>query len=176
MVETQSVSEALRSEILKLATDGDSKKDKALTAEVLMRIMRVAKTGRDLLMSLDLSPSNLANMLRRPRSQFPSLGPPLSGIGDDFEDDTIGPPYASSLPYVPSSPNENFGMTALREIIAATKNMNGSSPSKLVEALALAKEKGLDDVALELEKQLGVGKEKPKTDASKALESKESKS
>jgi hypothetical protein len=148
MSEIPPLAEALRAEILKLASDG------ALSEEVLLRIMRVAKTGRDLLMSLNASPSNLANMLRRPKSPFaiPVLGEDM-GMGD-LGDSVNGP-----MPFAPSPIAENFGMTALREIIAAMKNQNGgNSPSRLVEALAIAREKGLDDVAKELEMQLGVGK------------------
>jgi hypothetical protein len=147
------LAEALRAEILKLATDGDQKGDGALTAEVLLRIMRVAKTGRDLLVSLSANSSNLANMIRRPATPFafPMLG---GNVDEEGLGDPMNPVYA------PAPAAENFGMTALREMIAAAKNLNGgNSPSRLVEALAIAREKGLDDVARELEKQLGVGSE-----------------
>lgn len=160
--EKSPVAEALRAEILKLAKDGDTKKGGALTSEILMRILRVAKTGRSLLMSLDASPKNLANMVKRPRAGF--LSSP-GGIGDeDLEDDASeGQTYATVSPFATAPPMENFGMTAIREIIAAAKNFNGngSSPLKLVEALAVAREKGMGDVAKELEVQLGLGKAKP---------------
>jgi len=155
------LAEALRAELLKLAADGDPKSGGALTADVLMRIMRVAKTGRELLVSLNASPSSLAGMLRRPRGYAPLMGESLE------EDDLGGVQLAS--PFAPSPPAENFGMTAIRELVAAAKNMNGgTSPAKLVEAIAVAKEKGLDDVARELEQQLGIGNGKPV--APKALE------
>lgn len=146
MSEKPPLAEALRAEILKLASDGE------LSEDTLLRIMRVAKTGRDLLMSLSASPSSLANMLRRPKSPFaiPVLGDEIGGdLGDP-----VGP-----MPFAPSPAAENFGMVALREIVAAMKGQNGgNSPLRLVEALAVAREKGLDDVAKELERQLGVGK------------------
>lgn len=158
MAEKHPLTEALRAEILKLATDGDPQSDGALTESVLLRIMRVAKTGRELLVSLNASPSNLAAMLRRPSSPF---GIPV--LGQNAEDDGFGfvdTPIGSALPYVTSSPSENFGMTAMREIIAAAKNLNGggTSPAKLVEALVIAKENGLGDVVRHLEEQLGIGK------------------
>lgn len=157
MTEKQPLAEALRSEILKLATDGDPKSDGALTAAVLLRIMRVAKTGRELLVSLESSPKDLASMLRRPRSGL------IPMIGENLEDDGLGDGLAPNyLPFATSSPAENFGMTAMREIIAAVKGMNGgTSPARLVEAIAIAKEKGLHDVADRLEKQLDVGNGKP---------------
>jgi hypothetical protein len=148
MSEKPPLAEALRTEILRLASEGE------LTEEVLLRIMRVAKTGRDLLMSLSASPTNLANMVRRPRSPF---GIPV--LGDDMEMGGLGDSLNGPMPFAASSGAENFGMVAVREIIAAAKNLNGgNSPSRLVEALAIAREKGLDDVAKELEMQLGVGK------------------
>ena len=54
-----------RAEIKKLVVDGDSKSNNALTPEILMRIQRVAKTGRDLLVSLDAKPKNPAAMVKR---------------------------------------------------------------------------------------------------------------
>lgn len=156
----QPVAEALRAEILKLATDGDQKSEGALTAEILMRIMRVAKTGRDLLVSLSVSPSNLAGMIKRPNP----FG--MSYSGQETMDDSLGLVDVSMggaiMPYASSPQSENFGMTAIREIIAATKNLNGNgaSPAKLVEALVIARKEGLDDVVRELEMQLGVGKDK----------------
>lgn len=159
MSEKQPLVEALRAEILKLATEGE-KGSGALTVDVLLRIMRVAKTGRDLLVSLSASPANLAGMIKGPQNVFGgSFG--QSSMGDDsLGDSSMG--IGTAIPYAPSFPAENFGMTAIREIIAATKNLNGSaSPAKLVEALVIARENGLHDVAKELEAQLGIGKQAP---------------
>jgi hypothetical protein len=156
MSEKQPLAEALRAEILKLATEGE-KGNGTLTADVLLRIMRVAKTGRDLLVSLAASPANLAGMVKRPGFGFPYQGADMDG--DSLGDSSMGIPV---MPYASSSPSENFGMTAIREIIAATKNLNGNgtSPAKLVEALVIARENGLTDVVKELEAQLGIGKPK----------------
>jgi hypothetical protein len=164
VAEKQPVAEALRSELLKLAKDGDQKKEGALTPEVLMRIMRVAKTGRDVLVSLDASPSNLAGMVRRPNG--PAWYSPVAAYGDDMGDESSDGATGGGMlatPFSPSPPGENFGMTAIRELISAAKNLNGNgtSPAKLVEALAIAREKGLHDVAKDLESQLGMKKESP---------------
>lgn len=149
MVEKQSTAEVLREELMKLVREGDTKKEAALTPAVLLRIMRVAKTGRDLLVSLNVKDSNLAGMVRRPR-----FGGPLmeDDGGEEYETGLVG--MGQAIPLAPAMPNENFGMTAMREMIAIAKNFNGPSPAKLVEALAVAKENGLDDVAKQLEEQL----------------------
>lgn len=155
MADREPLAEALRAELLKLAADGDPKEGGALTAEILLRIMRVAKTGRELLVSLAAAPSSLAALVRRPKP-YSLFGGPAADY-DDPEDGAGG-----ALPYAVSPSSENFGMTAIREIIAAAKNLNGTtSPAKIVEAIALAREKGLDDVARDLEGQLGIGTKKP---------------
>ena len=170
------MSEALRSEILKLVNDGDSEKGKALTSTVLLRIMRVAQTGRQVLVSLEASPSNLSGMVRKKR-RFPVYQGSFDGEVGDTDDTSEGdalPAFAN--PLAPASATENFGMTAIREVIAAMKGMNGgTSPSKLVEALAIAREKGLDDVARDLEVQLGMNKATPAIPAADAGEKKEPK-
>lgn len=162
MAEKHPVTEALRAEIVKLATEGDKQKDGFLTPDILLKIMRVAKTGRDLLVCMDANPQNLANLVRRPASPFQGgfLGAaPASGSDDEMMANPDAP-IAAAMPFAPSPFSENFGMTAIREIISAARNWNGNgpTPARLVEALAIAKEKGLDDVARELETQLGIKK------------------
>jgi len=159
IIEKHPVAEALRTEILKLANEGDSKHKGALTGEVLMRIMRVAKTGHDLLVSLNINGAGLAGLVRRPR--MGGIYSPLGG--QEFADDGLGDSQSAG-PFAFSPPAENFGMTAIREIVAAAKNFGGgnaSSPAKLVEALAIAREKNMPDVAKELEAQLGLIKSTP---------------
>lgn len=159
MAEKHPLTEALRAEIVKLANEGDTKKDGALTADVLLKIVRVAKTGRELLVSMDANPSNLANLVQRPKS--PLFGGYV-GVAGGGDDDLMGPNEQAAAPvaFATAPMSENFGMTAIREIISAAKNLNGNgpTPARLVEALAIAKEKGLDDVARELEAQLGIPK------------------
>jgi hypothetical protein len=161
MAEKSALTEALRSEIEKLAKEGDTKKDGTLTPEVLARIARVAKTGRELLVALDASPSNLSQMVKRGNGQF--MGNSDSMADSDGAESGLSISSAQfAYPLAYSSPQENFGMVAIRELFAMAKNhLNGTTPAKLVEALAIAKEKGLTDVAAELEKQLGIGKDKP---------------
>jgi len=172
MTEKHPVSEALRAEILKLATDGDPGSDGALTAGVLLRIVRVAKTGRDLMVSLETSPSNLANMVGRPNLPgLPGLSlSPAALYGDDGDGSIQAGSFGMTYPYAQSAPSENFGMAAIREIIAAVKSHVESkntpaveyvSVVELVEALAVAKKEGLDDVARELESQLKAQKPAP---------------
>lgn len=160
MAEKHPLTEALRAEIVKLANEGDAKKDGMLTADVLLKIMRVAKTGRDLIVCMDANPSNLANLVQKPKSPY-SMGF-LGAAPSSSDEDGMGMEQSAAIatPFAPAPISENFGMTAIREIIAAAKNLNGNgpTPARLVEALAIAKEKGLDDVARELETQLGVQK------------------
>lgn len=154
------VAESLRTELLKLATDGDAQHKGALTAEVLARIMRVAKTGRDLLVSLNISGSNLSHMVRRPKGRMGYLA--TANFGGAGDDDMGDEGQNSGGPFAYSSPQENFGMTALRELIAgAQKHFMGAgkgSPKDLVEALLVARKEGLTDVVAELESQLGLKK------------------
>ncbi len=163
MAEIQTVPESLRAEIMKLAKDGDKDKEGALTQAVLLRIMRVAKTGRDLLASLDASPENLGALVKGGGApgQF-AVNTGSFDYGDSSSNTAVSPVAFGSS----SLPNENFGMTAIREIIAAAKDFrrqdSGDSPVKIVEAIALAKDKGLDSVVKELEAKLGInGKLEP---------------
>jgi hypothetical protein len=164
MAENHPVAEALRAEIIRLATEGDHG---ALTPELLRRIQRVAKTGHDLLVSMAASPTALSGLLKRP----PGLMANVAGVSpdDDVENNvSVAQSAASSvftsMPYAQASPVENFGMTALREIISGLRNLNGNgnsrSPKNLVEAIAVARERGLSDVADSLEAELGVARKK----------------
>lgn len=160
IIEKHPVAESLRTELLKLAQDGDPKHKGALTAEVLARIVRVAKTGRDLLVSLNISGSNLSHMVRRPKGGYLSMAT-AGGVDEDLDDMS----QSQGGPFAYSSPQENFGMTALRELIAgAQKHFGGAgkgSPKDLVEALLVARKEGLTDVVAELESQLGIKKAVP---------------
>lgn len=151
--------EALRTQIVEIVQKGD------LTAEVLAKVVRVAKYGRDLLISLDPKP-NLNAMHKRPggfgfnsQSAMGSSDLPDDLSVDSSNSGTFAVPIGA---YAPAPMPENFGMVAIRELVAMAKSLNGSSsPARLVEAIAIAKEKGLPDVVRELEMQLGIKKEKP---------------
>lgn len=158
--EKSPVQDALRSELARLVSEGDEK-TKELTPEVLLRIMRVAKTGRDLITSLSANPKDLASLVKKPRGFGPGLYGGLAGLDEDLDDGVGG--SSMPMPFASAAPAENFGMTVIRELMAAAKTFNGNGPSltQLVEALAVAREKGLDDVAKELETQLGMATAKP---------------
>ena len=149
--------EALRTQIVEIVQKGD------LTAEVLAKVVRVAKYGRDLLISLDPKP-NLNQMHKRPGGFVSNFQQGVMGSSDLPDDLSVDSSNSGTfaIPYAPAPMPENFGMVALRELISMAKNINGSSsPARLVEAIAIAKEKGLPDVVRELEMQLGIKKEKP---------------
>lgn len=161
--EKTEVSEAIRKEIIRIATEGSIGDDGALTPQVLSRIRQVAKTGRDVLVALQASPRNLAALIKR-RGRL-GLGVPMLGMeeGDDLDldgvdgDGDMGMNGIGGIGGVlaPSPMGENFGMVALRELIAGMKDAN-KSPDRLVEALATARREKLDDVARHIEAQLGM--------------------
>lgn len=163
--EKTAISEALRAEIIRLATEGSAEDDGALTPAVLSRLVQVAKTGRDVLVALQVSPTNLAALIRKRKR----MGP----WGGIYQDDLLGDDVAGEIDgegvmggvLAPSPMGENFGMVALRELIAGMKQAN-TSPDRLVEALATARREGLHDVAKKLEGQLGLteGAALPPTD------------
>lgn len=143
------LSEALRGELIRVLTEGSKNDDGVLTPLVLSRVERIARTGRDLLVAASASPQNLAAMVRRKRL-------PWGGYGLDLTSDDAFVDGSNDNVFAPSQPAENFGMTAIREMVAAVKNVN-NDPVKLVHALAVARREGLDDVARDLEAQLGAG-------------------
>ena len=152
--EKTAISEALRAEIIRLATEGSVDDDGALTPQVLSRLVQVAKTGRDVLVALNVSPTNLAALIKRRRMPWGGMGYDIPDelLGDDAGGDVLGQ-IGGVL--APSPVGENFGMVALRELIAGMKQVQ-QSPDRLVEALATARRYGLDDVAKKLEEQLGL--------------------
>lgn len=153
--EKTAISEALRAEIIRLATEGSAEDDGALTPGVLSRLVQVAKTGRDVLVALNVSPTNLAALIRKRRRMGPwgLVGDDL--VGDDLGGEVDGEGMLGGGVLAPSPLGENFGMLALRELIAGMKQAN-QSPDRLVEALATARREGLHDVAKKLEEQLGL--------------------
>lgn len=158
--EKTAISEALRAEIIRIATEGSIEDDGALTPQVLSRLGRVAKTGRDVLVAMAASPKNLAALIKRRRMPWGGMGLDIPDdlLGDDMDGDVndgVGIGQIGGGVLAPSPMGENFGMLALRELIAGMKEAN-KSPDRLVEALATARREGLDDVARKLEEQLGM--------------------
>jgi len=156
------ISLALKEEIIRLCTEGDPKHGGMFTVEIASHIGRIVKAGRELLLAEKISMNDLDALMKRKRgfsisSSGNSLIGSIPGYGSSDED----PMDEFSSPIQTTMPNENFGMTAIREIVNSLKGFSASqneSPAKLVEALALARENKLDDVAAELEKKLGVTK------------------
>jgi len=140
--ERSPIGEAIRHEIVRLATEGDEKHGGDFTSAVAGRILNIATAARDLLIA-----AGGVGLSSKRRSKFNGFFDPDSGEESAIQ---IGPSFS----------NENFGMTALRELISIAKNFH-DVPSKTVEALAVARREGLADVAAELEKRLGVSTSVP---------------
>lgn len=66
------------------------------------------------------------------------------------DDDDMG--FDGPMPIAP--PAETFGASAIRELIAATKEKNKPGVVELTKALGIAKKEGLDEVAKNLQAQL----------------------
>jgi hypothetical protein len=112
-----------------------------VTLAMLLEIEQTARLGREL---LALGPSAM-------ETRDPSCGPVVTGAPVSY-----GPGY-TNLPFQNS---ETFGATSIRELMASIKSLRGddktdkTDPVKLVEAIAVAKERGLDTVATALERRL----------------------
>jgi hypothetical protein len=144
------MAEALRAEVIRLCTEGDLKMGGAFTVELAMRIEGVVSAGRQILLAEKVSASDVEALLRRRRKN----GLIINGgiVGDDFSSDD-----GSGITLASSSASENFGMSAIRQLVEGMR-VQSESPLKLVEALAAARQHGLDDVVRVLEDKLGVGK------------------
>lgn len=157
------ISKQLRDELIRILTEGD---DGAFTVGVASRVEKFVIAAREILMTEKATQNDLsAMMLARRRRRFGG-GAIINGVynGDEDDDDTL-----MGAPMMPA-PNENFGTQAIKQLIEAARSMN-DSPTKLVEALAAARQNGLDDVAKELERRLGVqpkAVEAPTTEAPSA--------
>lgn len=143
------MSNQLREELIRILRTGDERNEGAFTVAVATHVEKFAVAAREILMTEDLAQKDLASLLMM-RRQHPMSGMwnPIVGVGD-----SVGGGY---LP--PIVNNENYGTQAVRQIVDAAKTI-GDSPAKLVEALVIAREKNLPDVAAALEKKLGVAKE-----------------
>jgi hypothetical protein len=153
--ERTELSEVIRKELLRMCSEGDTKADGAFTVRALTRIVRYATVAEDMLVAESLVNGNTDALLRRRRGMNSGViyGNGIIGgsafVGEDDSMTDGGPMAKSSL-------NENFGMTAIREMVSSLKAMQ-ESPMKLVEALAYSRKHGLKDAAAELERRLGIG-------------------
>lgn len=131
------MSEVLRKEIVRICQEGDTKTHK-FSVSTISHLERFIPAAREILIAEKISSNDLEGLLRGRRRKHLGgqiLGGALIGNGG------MGA--------------ENFGGQAIRQLIDAAGKMN-ETPAKLVEALASAKEHGLDDVVKVLEAKLGV--------------------
>lgn len=129
------------------------------TLGTLKSIERVAAHGRAMLQGTAELDALLGGGLNVGQGE---IGMPDLNI-DDIESDLMGSYSAIAA----SSPVENFGSRAMREVVAMLPKIlegrNKTSTIELVRALAVARKEGLDDVAKDLEQQIkGVTAETPK--------------
>jgi hypothetical protein len=146
------ISRQLRDELIRILTTGDVKNDGAFTVAVATHIEKFAVAAREILMTESLAQTDLASLMMTRRNygylgSAPNLWNPITGLSSSDSSMGVGPS--------PSVNNENFGVQAIRQVVDAIRTM-GESPSKLVEAIAAAREHNLPDIAAGLEKKLGV--------------------
>jgi hypothetical protein len=161
-VSPSEMSEQLRKELIRIITTGDSTNDGAFTVAIATHVEKFVVAAREILMTEKLAQNDIGALMRRRKNKMFQnglmYGGGMMGSSDDYNDDMMG--------NMSPIPNENFGVQAIKQMLEALRSMN-DSPSKLVEALASAKQHGLHDVATELEKKLGVFKTLPaRTDPS----------
>lgn len=125
--------EILRAEICKALMAGE------FTPAVCSTVMRLTEAARDFIRATSQKPEDFAG-----GTDHPGLGEGPGGL-----------PTYGSLALGP----ETFGAKMLREILPVIQQMNqakSDTPEKLVEGIAAAEAAGLDDVAEQLRKRLGV--------------------
>lgn len=147
------MSNQLRDELIRILKTGDSKNDGAFTVAIAAQVEKFVVAAREILMTEQLAHNDLASlmMMRRQHMGGPFgtiVGGGYGSVGEDY--------LTSSLPIN----NENFGVQAIRQVVDAGRTAN-ESPAKLVEALVIARENNLADVAAVLEKKLGISKTGP---------------
>ncbi len=138
------LAKSIREEIKRLADDDN------FTLGTLHAIERVAAHGRAMLQGT----ADLDGLLGSP-------GQGVGAIGYDTDIDGLENDLMASYsggPMLTSSPVENFGSRAMREVMAVLPKIlegrNRPSTVELVRSLALARKEGLDDVAKDLEQQI----------------------
>jgi len=156
-IKPSTISNQLREELIRILREGDDKNDGAFTIAVATQVEKVAVAARDVLMTEKLAKNDLAALLgaRKRRKQFGGgviNGVPYAELTSDFDSGEM----LQGMGGVPVA-NENFGVQAIKQMIEAMRSLQ-DSPAKLVEALASARQHGLDDVAKEIEKKLGISK------------------
>jgi len=143
------ISHQLREELIRILRTGDEKHDGAFTVAIAAQVEKFVVAAREILMTEGLAQQDIGSLMmmrKHPMGGYMgSLGSPwLGGLGNGGE-------------VMPIVNNENFGVQAIRQVVDAVRTI-GESPAKLVEALAVARENNLVDVAAALEAKLGVAK------------------
>ncbi len=121
--------------------------EKPITARVLIEVEAFARTAREMLIA-----GKAPGQARRSMGYGPMQNYGMLGIGDD----------SNSVVMAPSSGQENFGMTAMREgtgmvgqlVEIANRLVERHGEAETVKAIAAARKEGLTDVAAKLEARL----------------------
>jgi len=140
---TERIAEALRAELRDILDNGGKPFDIA-TAR---RLYDVAIAAKDLLTTLAKSVGDVQQVIADVGGAMESLAAPMG-----LNPDTVGLPGAASAALAQQA--ETFGARILRELLALAPKMFGGDPQKLVAAIADAHDRGLHDVARELERRL----------------------
>jgi len=140
--EDKAVSEALRIKITALVA-------LPMTSRTLLMLEQTARIARELI------------CVGKDAKSLDRKTPYYGGNYSMLESDYPGEPLA------PSSKAETFGAQLVREFVAAKNTAPPMTPMEMIGAIALAKEKGLTEIALKLEEKLLAVpepvKEEPKT-------------
>lgn len=142
--EDKAVSEALRIKLTALVAQ-------PMTSRTLLMLEQTARIAREL-----ICVGKDAKSLNRKSSYY--------GGGYTMADEIDYPGEALA----PAPKAETFGATLIREFVAAKNTAPPMTPMEMIGAIALAKEKGLNDIAVKLEEKLlstpEPVKEEPKTE------------
>jgi hypothetical protein len=147
------ISNHLRDELIRILTTGDDKNDGAFTIAVATQVEKFVGAAREILMTEKMSENDLGSLLMNRKHPYGSGWSSVVG-GGSFPLET-GYPLGSVCVN-----NENFGVQAVRQLVEALGKVN-ENPAKLVEALAVARENNMPDVAADIEKKLGMTKPHP---------------
>lgn len=175
------MAEAIRSEVVRLCTEGDRQSGGVFNARVCSHIVRLVSAGREILLSEKISAMDARELLRRrlAKGRKPKIGMGAGlgiysntsaslGFGDSESDDVLLDEDEELLPLVGSGATENFGVQVTRQVVEAARAAN-NSPEKIVEAIAKARKLGMEDVAKKLEAKLSADVDSPQVDGPKAL-------
>lgn len=148
------ISQGIRQEIEKVLAK------KPLRVEDLTKIEGIARHGRQLLGAVSAKVISLTDNAARIFA---------CNADDGSEEDESTPSPTAAVPFGPlatAPAAETFGVTAIREIIAAIPKVVGQrneSPSEIISAIAMAEARGMKKLAAQLKKKLGVEDDGPES-------------